>query len=162
MFAHLTFEFAHNLTMITSIATVLFAFAAQDVVPKLSFNVEPAKKDVIKGSLTVSIPAGWHGYQNPPKSEFENPIKLETTTKDFKITKISYPAGIAMKSSGMDSLVYEGDVKIPFEGKMGNSMKPGKNGMYEIGFTLSYQFCNASTCIPPSTLKAKIRVKVAK
>lgn len=162
MFEHLTYEFAHNLTMITSIAAVYFAFATQDVVPQLSFKIESAKKDVVKGNLTVTIPSGWHAYQNPPKSEFENPLKLESTTKGFTMAKINYPKGIPMKSSGMDSLVYEGAVKIPFEGKIGSSMKPNKNGTYEIAFTVSYQFCNDSTCIPPSTLKAKLNIKVGK
>ena len=161
MFAHLTNEFAHNHTMITSIATVLFAFASQDVVPKLRFKIESAKSDTVKGSLTVSIPTGWHGYQNPPKSEFENPLKFESTTKGFTLTKVSYPAGKAMKSSGMDSLVYEGDVVIPFEGKIDKTLKP-KNGMVGVDFKISYQFCDASTCIPPSTLKAKLNIKVGK
>ena len=161
MLEHLTSEFAHNLTMITSIAAVLFAFAADDVAPKLSFKMEGTKVDVVKGTLTVSIPAGWHGYQNPPKSEYENPLKFESATKGFTLTKVSYPAGKAMKSSGMDSLVYEGDVVIPFEGKIGKTMKP-KNGVYGVDFTISYQFCDASTCIPPSTLKAKLNIKVAK
>ena len=163
MFAHLTYEFAHNLTMITSVAAVFFALATQqDVVPQLKFNIESAKKDTVKGTVTVTIPAGWHAYQNPPKSEFENPLKFETTTKGFTMAKINYPKGVAMKSAGVDSLVYEGSVKIPFEGKLAKTVKPGKNGMVELLFTVSYQFCNDSTCIPPSTLKAKVNIKVAK
>jgi DsbC/DsbD-like thiol-disulfide interchange protein len=147
--------------MITSIATAFFIIAAQDAVPTLKFNIESAKGDVVKGSLTVSIPSGWHAYQNPPKSEFENPLKFESKTKGFTLSKVSYPAGTAMKSSGMDSLVYFGDVKIPFEGKIAKTLKP-KNGMYGFDFLISYQFCNDSTCIPPSTLKAKLNVKVGK
>ena len=162
MFEHLYGEFAHNHTMITSIAAAFFVFALQDVAPTVHFNVESAKKDIIKGSLTVSIPKGWHAYQNPPKSEFENPLALVTTTKGFKLGKITYPKGIEMKSSGQDSLVYVGDVKIPFEGKFDKSVKPEKDGMYKFEFTLSYQFCNDSTCIPPSKLTARIKVKVGK
>ena len=162
MFEHLSSEFAHNLAMITAIAAVVFALAAQEPAPEIHFKIESAKKDTIKGTLSVTIPSGWHAYQNPPKSEFENPLKFETTTKGFTLAKINYPKGEAMKSSGTDSLVYKGEVKIPFEGKIAKTVKPEKNGMYHFEFKISYQFCNDSTCIPPTSTTARINVKVGK
>ncbi len=147
--------------MITSIAAVLFVAQGLQPAPEIHFNIESAKKDVIKGNVTITIPEGWHAYQNPPKSEFENPLKVEGTTKGFT-AKFVYPKGEAMKSSGMDSLVYVGKVKIPFEGKIAKTIKPQKNGMYHFEFKISYQFCNDSTCIPPSSLNAKVNVKVGK
>jgi DsbC/DsbD-like thiol-disulfide interchange protein len=148
--------------MITSIATVFFALAVQEPAPTIHFNIESAKKDIVKGSVTVSIPSGWHAYQNPPKSEFENPLKVSSTTKGFSLSKVTYPPGVAMKSSGNDSMVYQGDVKIAFEGKIAKTLKPGKNGMIHLEFDINYQFCNDSTCIPPTSRHAKLNIKVGK
>ena len=148
--------------MITSIAAALFVSQGLQPAPEIHFKSVSAKKDIIKGTLSIAIPTGWHAYQNPPKSEFENPLKLESVTKGLKLTKVSYPKGEAMKSSGMDSLVYQGEVKIPFEGKFDKSIKPGKNGLTKLEFKVSYQFCNDSTCIPPTSLNARVEFKVSK
>lgn len=148
--------------MITSIAAVLFVAQGLQPAPEIHFKGVSAKKDVVKGTFSITVPSGWHAYQNPPKSEFENPLKVEAVTKGLKLTKVSYPKGIEMKSSGMDSLVYQGEVVIPFEGKFDKTIKPGKNGMTKFEFKVSYQFCNDSTCIPPSTLNARVELKVAK
>ena len=148
--------------MITSIAAVLFITQGMQPAPEIHFKGVSAKKDVLKGSFTISVPEGWHAYQNPPKSEFENPLKVDVLTKGLKFTKITYPKGEAMKSSGMDSLVYKGTVTIPFEAKFDKTIKPGKNGMTKFEFKVSYQFCNDSTCIPPSSLNTRIELKVAK
>ncbi len=162
MFEHLSYEFAHNHSMITSIAAVLFVAQGLQPAPEIHFKDVSAKKNIIKGTFTITVPTGWHAYQNPPKSEFENPLKIEAVTKGLKLTKITYPKGEAMKSAGMDSLVYMGMVTIPFEGKFDGTIKPQKTGKTKFEFKISYQFCNDSTCIPPSTLNARVELKVAK
>jgi DsbC/DsbD-like thiol-disulfide interchange protein len=161
-FTHLTSEFAHNLPMITTIASILFLSQGLQPAPEIHFKGVSAKKDVLKGSFTVTVPSGWHAYQNPPKSEFENPLKVEAVTKGLKFTKVTYPKGEAMKSAGVDSLVYVGEVTIPFQAKFDKTIKAGKNGLTKFEFKVSYQFCNDSTCIPPTTLNARVEIKVAK
>ena len=148
--------------MITSIAAVLFVAQGLQPAPEIHFKAVSAKKDVLKGNLTITIPTGWHAYQNPPKSEYENPLKIEAVTKGLKLAKLTYPKGEAMKSAGVDSLVYIGTVTIPFEGKFDKTIKPGKNGMTKFEFKVSYQFCNDSTCIPPTSLNARVELKVGK
>ena len=162
MFEHLSIEFAHNHTMITSIAAVLFIAQGLQPAPEIHFKGVSAKKNILMGSFTITVPSGWHAYQNPPKSEFENPLKVEAVTKGLKLTKVSYPKGEAMKSAGVDSLVYMGMISIPFEGKFDSKIKPGKNGLTKFEFKISYQFCNDSTCIPPSNLNARVELKVSK
>ena len=102
------------MVMIASSLVALSMVAA----PVLEFKVSatPGKDGLVTGTLTVKIPEGWHAYQNPPKSEYENPVTLTSKTKKFKLTKVTYPKGIAMMSSGSDSLVYEGSIKIDFAG----------------------------------------------
>ncbi|OWU64889.1 MAG: hypothetical protein CBB60_007505 [Armatimonadetes bacterium Cent15-Ar3] len=125
--------------------------------PVLEFKVSatPGKDGAVSGSLTVKIPAGWHAYQNPPKSEFENPVVLSTATKKFKLSKVTYPKGEAKMSSGNESLVYEGTIKIDFVGGFEKGFKPGKKG-YEATLDLAYQLCDDSTCIPPTSTAVKL------
>lgn len=131
--------------------------------PKLEIGVtsKVGKGGVVTGSVSVKIPDGWHAYQNPPKSEFENPLTLTSKTKGFKLTKVVYPKGIAAQSSGMDSLIYEGTIKISFEGKAEKSLKPVK-GAFSADLEIGYQLCDASTCIPPTSAMAKLTWKPAK
>jgi hypothetical protein len=141
------------MVMIASSLVALSMVAA----PVLEFKVSatPGKDGLVTGTLTVKIPEGWHAYQNPPKSEYENPVTLTSKTKKFKLTKVTYPKGIAMMSSGSDSLVYEGSIKIDFAGSFEKGSKPGKNG-YEAVLDFGYQLCDASTCIPPTSSAVKL------
>ena len=88
-------------------------------------------------------------------------MTLTSTTKGFTLGKITYPKGKLITAFGNESLVYTGDVKIPFEGKIGKTLKPEK-GVYKLNFEIAYQICNESTCKPPSSVKATINVKVGK
>lgn len=153
--------FVYNLIMITAAASLFLVLSLQDNTPTAKVTISSIKKDVVTGSVTVKLPEGWHAYQNPPKSEYENPLTFSTKTKGLKLTKISYPAGKAMKSSGNESLVYEGEVKVPFTGKIDKALKPAK-GAYTFEFEVAYQICNDSTCLPPSTLTTKVTAKVSK
>ena len=147
--------------MITASVALFLTLGLQDATPTVKFTVDSIKKDVVKGSVLVSLPNDWHAYQNPPKSEFENPLTLTSTTKGFTLGKITYPKGKLITAFGNESLVYTGDVKIPFEGKIGKTLKPEK-GVYKLNFEIAYQICNESTCKPPSSVKATINVKVGK
>ena len=147
--------------MITAAASLFLVLGLQDVSPTVKFSVDPVKKDDATGTLTVTLPEGWHAYQNPPKSEFENPLTLLSKTKGFVFKKISYPAGKPMTSFGTDTLVYEGEVKIPFTAKIAKAIKP-KDGVYTFLLDVSYQVCNESTCKPPSSIRTKVSFKVGK
>ncbi len=148
--------------MMVMIASSLIALSMLRA-PVLEFKatVTPDKDGAVKGTLSVKIPDGWHAYQNPPKSEFENPVTLTTKTKKFKLTKVTYPKGEAKMSSGNESLVYEGTIKIDFVGAFEKGVKPGKNG-YEVALDFAYQLCDDSTCIPPTSSTIKLNWKPKK
>lgn len=145
--------------MITTSLIALTLFRA----PVLEFktSLTPGKAGAVTGTVSVKIPDGWHAYQNPPKSEFENPITLSTKTKKFKLTKVTYPKGEAKMSSGNESLVYEGTIKLEFAGTFEKGFKPGKKG-YEAVLDFGYQLCDDSTCIPPTSTTIKLNWKPAK
>lgn len=131
---------------------------AQDA-PKVKLNlpekVAPGK--TIKGSVTVTFAEGWHGYQNPPSDPYQNPVALSMKAKYVKLGKIVYPVGIIKDLAGTKTAVYEGTITIPFE-----IIAPKKAQILALAFTLNYQQCDDSTCLPPGSVQFKGTVKVAK
>ena len=124
-------------------------------------NVQVEKGGKVSGKVTITIPEGWHAYQNPPASEYENPIKLSSKTKGFTFTKVSYPKGEDYVSSGNKSKVYFSSVVIPFEAKSDSKLQPTK-GQYQVKFAVDYQLCSDRSCIPPDTATFEVSWKAAK
>jgi DsbC/DsbD-like thiol-disulfide interchange protein len=144
------------------IATILMAtYLVQAPPVTLSAEVAKVSATKIEGSITVKLPEGWHAYQNPPKSEYENPLKVETKTPKFKLRKVSYPMGELKPSQGGESLVYEGDVKIPFVASLAKGFM-AKKGVFSADLIVSYQICSATSCIPPTEAKVKLTWKAPK
>ncbi|RYG23845.1 hypothetical protein EON82_12720 [bacterium] len=113
----------------------------------------------VKGTLTLVLPEGLHGYQNPPADEYENPITLRVVEKNFKLGKIEYPKGVELKMDGAEkpTKVYEGTVQIPFTLI---ATKPLAKGASTVGFKVDYQLCSMSSCWPPSSIVVKAPLKV--
>ena len=114
----------------------------------------------VKGTLTLVLPEGLHGYQNPPADEFENPIKLAVVEKGFRLSKVDYPKGTEMKVAGADkpTMIYEGKVEIPFTVV---ATKPfPKNSVVNVNFKVEYQLCSMVNCWPPESLIVKAPLKV--
>jgi len=113
----------------------------------------------IKGTIKLSFPEGFHGYQNPPADEFENPIKVAVVEKTYKLVKVNYPAGVEFKVVGAEkaSLIYEGEIEIPFTLL---ATKPAAKNAKDVSFKIDYQLCNASSCWPPASLSIKVPLKV--
>jgi len=125
---------------------------------KLSAPTATVGKE-LKGTIKLSFPLGLHGYQNPPADEFENPIKLSISDKNYKLIKIEYPAGKEFKIQGAEkaSLIYEGDIEIPF------TLVPTKvqaKNVKAVMLKLGYQLCSSSYCWPPAALTLKAPLKV--
>lgn len=114
----------------------------------------------VKGTLTLVLPEGLHGYQNPPADEYENPITLRVVEKNFKLGKIGYPKGVEIKMDGAEkpTKVYEGTIEIPFT-LIATKPLP-KNTVANVNFKVDYQLCSMSSCWPPSSLVVKAPLKV--
>lgn len=109
----------------------------------------------LKGTLSLTLPEGWHGYQNPPAGEFDIPVKLSATDAGVKLGKVEYPKGKEMKMEGQDkpTMVYEGTISVPFTVV---ATKPASG----LSFRVDYQLCNSSSCLPPDSLTVKAPLKV--
>lgn len=124
---------------------------------KLDLPAKVAPGAVIKGTVTVTFADGWHGYQNPPSDPYQNPVAIALKAKGVKLGKVAYPTGMIKEFGGTPTAVYEGTIKIPFE-----IVAPKKAQSLALAFTLNYQQCNDSTCLPPGAVQLKGTVKVGK
>ena len=132
----------------------------QNQAPKVTLDLDSSDAVVgrgLRGTLVVEIPQGLHGYQNPPADEFENPIRVVSADKSFKIYKATYPKGVEFKMASAEkpSMVYEGTVRIPV------ILIPTAPGDRSLKLKLEYQFCNANSCFPPDAVDVSMPIKVA-
>lgn len=127
--------------------------------PKVELKLDAkqaASGGTLKGKVLVTFEPGWHGYQNPPKSEYEIPLKVEASTKDLKL-KATYPKGELKEFGGTPTLAYEGTVTIPIVLTL-----PKKSGEFPFKLEVSFQQCNESTCLPPGKVVVSDKVSLKK
>lgn len=144
------------------LALTLLGFQSEQPTATIKFDATRAVAGKpIKGTLTLTLPEGQHGYQNPPADEFENPITLRVSEKGFKLGKVKYPKGVELKMDGAEkpSLVYEGKVTIPFV--LTTALKPKTPTKVNVQFFVDYQLCTMSSCYPPSKLSLKAPLTVS-
>jgi DsbC/DsbD-like thiol-disulfide interchange protein len=153
-------SFSRIAAVLTSIAVAAMAFA-QGAPPVVTAQ---GPKAVIAGklfsvTLMVTIPAGLHGYQNPPTDPTLIPISVSTGDRIFTISKVNYPLGKPEKIPGEDKPVnvYEGTIRIPVVMKA-----PTKLGKTTLKLTIKYQECNAQSCFPPGSVDFTSDVTVIK
>jgi len=109
----------------------------------------------VTGTVTITIPDGWHAYQNPPTDKYQTPITVSTQDKNIVLKNIKYPKGVMHESQGIKSAVYEGTIKVPFSATF------KKAGKQTAKFRVLYQQCNEQTCMPPKfvVVQAVVNVK---
>lgn len=118
----------------------------------LSFNKIYSGSE-IKFAIKVKIDSSWHINSNKPNEDFLIPTEIKINSDNYiSLTKIIYPKGKDLKFSFNDKplSVYEDEIML------GGILKISKDiplGEHEIDFTLNYQACNNSTCLPPKELK---------
>ncbi len=142
---------------------LLLVLLATKPVASVKLDLAAAKVgQTVKGVLTLTLPQGQHGYQNPPADEYENPIRLSLVEVGFKLGKVEYPKGTELKIAGAEkpSMVYEGTVTIPFSLV---ATKPSPKGATtNVNFKVDYQLCTMSNCYPPTSMVVKAPLKVTK
>lgn len=139
-------------------AALVVLAAAQSVRPTASVAV--TSKNVVRGQdfkarVTLDIPSGWHGYQNPPSQDYQIPVSVEGKGNAFKMIKAEYPVGTLEDVAGEKSMVYSGKVQIPVTFKAGTKL-----GKQTLTVKVNFQLCDAGSCLPPSAVEAKTTVNV--
>ena len=117
----------------------------------LSLNQAPSKTGIFSGTAKVTFPKGWHGSTNPPADKYDTPLTLTVGTQGYTMSKVTYPKG---NSKVGKKPVYSGEIEIKFE------LKPSKIAppTTAIEFALKYQMCSETTCIPPTTINATVKL----
>lgn len=142
--------------MLTALSLLLLAPQK----PTVTFDSVRAKPGAtVKATARVSIPQGWHAYQNPPRSKYENPLTLKLGKTSVKASGFVYPKGKLITASGEKTLVYEGKVAVPFRVTV---PKSAKVGTMRVPVIVEYQLCSDTTCLQPSEITATLLVTVAK
>jgi DsbC/DsbD-like thiol-disulfide interchange protein len=105
-------------------------------------------------TIDLTVEEGWHLYANPPGQDDLKPVQTTVTitaaTKPQEV-KITYPEGTLHKDATLgDYFVYEDKVTI----KAKVLRAAGDDSPLEISIKL--QACNATTCLPPGTVKLKV------
>ena len=110
----------------------------------------------VSGTVTITIPEGWHAYQNPPTDKSgQTPVTVTSPDKSVVLKSVKYPKGFMMDSFGTPSAVYEGTIKIPV------SLVFKTPGKQTAKLKVLYMQCNDRTCMPPKfvNLTAPITIK---
>ena len=106
-------------------------------------------------TLTVILEPGWHLNANDPDRPYLIPTTLEIDLPpDTKVGHIRYPKAVVRTlafAAGTPLRLYEGNfpIRVRLVGP-----PPSR-----FGARLSYQACNAETCLPPRTLAVPFDVK---
>lgn len=161
---HSTFRLLPLIAILLIPATFYSSPAPQssaDVNVSGSLAPDKVKKGrVVRGSVTMDIPAGLHVQSNKPLDKFLIATKLDVETPaGMKVGPISYPRALMRKlkfSKGMVA-VYEGKSVVRFNVTVPPSYAGGSG---EIKGKLRFQACDDESCFPPVTREVKMWLNV--
>jgi thiol:disulfide interchange protein DsbD len=118
--------------------------------------------DAFKLAVKADIKNGWHINSDKPNEDFLIPTKLSIINPGkgfFNLENIVYPQAQDVKLGFSDKAlsVWEGEVFIGGILKAPTDIQPGN---YLLIVKLSYQSCNNSTCLAPTSVSDTLQVVV--
>jgi DsbC/DsbD-like thiol-disulfide interchange protein len=138
---------------------------AQTATPNIAAQLSLATQEVHRGrvvraSLVLTIPAGYHVNAHNPISRFALPTRIEVEAPSgIKIGAITYPKAIVRRFKfSADRLgVYERSAVIRF-----NLVVPPDQatGAGQLKVRLSYQSCSNEVCFPPAKREIAMPITV--
>ncbi len=117
----------------------------------------PAAGGRLELVVTLTIKKGWHINANPATLDFLVPTTLSISSEHpFDVMEISYPSAKRIRFAFADQPldVYEGEVTIPATLKIGGY----RSGVVRLHLVLEFQACDATRCLPPSSITLPIEV----
>jgi DsbC/DsbD-like thiol-disulfide interchange protein len=112
-----------------------------------------------RGTIVLSIPGGLHVNSNRPNNEYAIPTVVSVTSREAKISGVTYPRGVSRKFSFSEKpiSVYEGRATFGF-----NVTVPAtfKGNVVRIRAVVKYQSCNDEVCFPPKTQEITLSARV--
>lgn len=147
----------------TRFATAQGVPAASEVAtPKLYVSVAPVTRgSTFEVAVVVGILSGFHMNAHKPSEEYLIPTVLTAKLPaGFREIETNYPAGVEKKLSFADKplLVYTNRFTIRTKIAASRNARLGK---VKLPFTLQYQACNDSVCLPPVRIPVTTTIEIA-
>ncbi len=137
---------------------------AQDVIleTKTFLSRDKARAgETFKAALRLGVGPAWHINANPVNDDFLIPTTVDIgENPDFQALKIVYPSPLTARFefSEAEALVYSGTTTFGMLVKAREGLAPGT---YRLKGSVTYQACNAKSCLAPETLAFEMEVMVA-
>jgi len=134
---------------------------APNIAPQLSLTTQEVQRGrVVRASIVLTIPAGYHVNAHNPVSRFALPTKIDVEAPSgIRIGAITYPKAIVRRFnfSGDRLGVYEHSAVIRF-----SLIVPREQatGVGQLKVRLSYQSCSDEVCFPPSRREITIPITI--
>ncbi len=130
--------------------------------PRLAINGPAVKRGrMLRASLILDIPKGYHVNAHNPISKFALPTQLEVKPSgDMKVTSIAYPMGVMRRFGFTEEglSVYENRTVIRFVLKAPSNEATGD---HIVKVKLRYQSCSDQVCFPPAEREITASIKVS-
>ncbi|HEX9961396.1 MAG TPA: protein-disulfide reductase DsbD domain-containing protein [Pyrinomonadaceae bacterium] len=112
-----------------------------------------------RGAIVLSIPGGLHVNSNRPNNEYAIPTVVSLSSREAKVSAVSYPRGASRKFSFSDKpiSVYEGRASFGFNVTVPASFK---GSVVRIRAVVKFQSCNDEVCFPPKTQEVTLSARV--
>jgi DsbC/DsbD-like thiol-disulfide interchange protein len=112
-----------------------------------------------RATVVLNIPGGLHVNSNRPNNEYAIPTVVTVTSREARVSAVSYPRGVSKKFSFSDQpiSVYEGRPSFNF-----NVTVPAnfKGNVVRVRAVVRYQACNDEACFPPRTREVTLSARV--
>lgn len=144
-------------------ASIAQQTAMSVVKPKAYVSLDPVPRgSTFQVAVVLSIAQGYHMNSNKPLDEFLIPTTINAQfPAGFRPISMDYPQGRLLKfsfSPDKPLSVYSGSVALRATMQASPTAKLGTD---TIPFTLHYQVCNDSACLPPVRVPVNVPVNVA-
>ncbi len=137
--------------------------AASEVAsPKIYVSVAPVpRSSTFEVAVVVGIMPGFHMNAHKPSEEYLIPTVLTAKLPaGFREGETAYPAGIEMKLSFADKPLQVYTKQFTIRTKI-SAAANAPLGKVKLPFTLQYQACNDSVCLPPVRIPVTATIEIA-
>jgi DsbC/DsbD-like thiol-disulfide interchange protein len=112
-----------------------------------------------RGTIVLNIPGGLHVNSNRPNNEYAIPTVVSITSREVKVSAVTYPRGTSRKFGFSDKpiSVYEGRAMFGFNVTVPASFK---GNVVRLRAVVKYQSCNDEVCFPPKTQEITLSARV--
>jgi hypothetical protein len=134
---------------------------APNIAAQLSLTTQEVQRGrIVRASIVLTIPAGYHVNAHNPVSRFALPTKIDVEAPSgIKIGAITYPKAVVRRFNFSDDRlgVYERSAVFRFGLIVPRDQAAGA-GLLKV--RLTYQSCSDEVCFPPAKREIAIPIRI--